>query len=221
MRLPSGKRIKWEPAALMLLVLGLGIWLAVGPASGPSLPVQAGATTLKVRAGDTRGVVEVSGDGAAARFRVLWQDKSVSPSMTSEEFQRYFGSRVYRQAVRGQRNWAFRVLNITSWTNLVWIGIGLGGQLAFSGRMVLQWLVSERRRESVITESFWWFSLMGGLALFAYFVWRQDPVGILGQASGIVIYARNLRLIGKQKRRTARAAAEALREPSPEPTLRA
>jgi lipid-A-disaccharide synthase-like uncharacterized protein len=227
-RLPSGKRIKWEPAALMLLVLGLGLWLAVGPASGPRLPVQEGATTVKVRAGDTRGVVEVTDDAGAPRFRMLWQDGSRSPTMGPEEFQRYFGARVYRQAVEGRRNWAFRVLNITSWANLVWIGIGLGGQLAFSGRMVLQWLVSERRRESVITESFWWFSLMGGLALFSYFVWRQDPVGILGQATGIVIYARNLRLIAKQKRRAARGGggpgvvieAGPLREASPEPTLR-
>ncbi|MBL9032670.1 MAG: lipid-A-disaccharide synthase N-terminal domain-containing protein [Phycisphaerae bacterium] len=106
-----------------------------------------------------------------------------------------------------RRNPVFRVLNITSWANVVWVGIGLGGQIAFSGRMLLQWFISERRRESVITESFWWFSLFGALALFSYFVWRQDPVGILGQASGIVIYARNLRLIHKRRRRMARNAA--------------
>jgi lipid-A-disaccharide synthase-like uncharacterized protein len=55
----------------------------------------------------------------------------------------------------------------------------------------------------VITPSFWWFSLLGGVCLFAYFVWRQDAVGVIGQSSGIVIYARNLRLIAKQKRREA------------------
>ena len=73
--------------------------------------------------------------------------------------------------------------------------------------MVLQWIVSERKRQSIITESFWWFSLFGAVTLFSYFVWRQDPIGILGQASGIVIYIRNLRLIYKHKRRVARAAA--------------
>jgi lipid-A-disaccharide synthase-like uncharacterized protein len=70
--------------------------------------------------------------------------------------------------------------------------------------MVLQWIVSERRRESIITESFWWFSLFGGVTLFSYFVWRADPIGILGQATGIVIYTRNIRLIYKAKRRTIR-----------------
>ena len=73
--------------------------------------------------------------------------------------------------------------------------------------MLVQWLMSERRRKSVITESFWWFSMVGALFLFSYFVWRQDPVGILGQATGIVIYMRNLRLIYKQKRRSARDEA--------------
>jgi len=49
-------------------------------------------------------------------------------------------------------------------------------------------------------------------------VWRQDPIGILGQASGIVIYLRNIRLIYKHKRRTARAAATAQIEPKPSPS---
>jgi hypothetical protein len=53
----------------------------------------------------------------------------------------------------------------------------------------------------VIPASFWWLSLFGGVALFAYFVWRQDFVGVLGQSSGIVIYARNIRLIYKRRRR--------------------
>lgn len=201
------KRLKWEPAALMALVLGLGIWLAVGPASGPRLDVREGAATVKVRIGDTRGVIETTGPADSPRFRVLMQGQPPSAEMGPDELRRIFGEQVYREAAERQRNWVFRLLNITSWPMLVWIGIGLGGQLAFSGRMVLQWLVSERRRESVITESFWWFSLIGALALFSYFVWRQDPVGILGQASGIVIYVRNLRLIHKQKRRAARASA--------------
>ena len=104
----------------------------------------------------------------------------------------------------------FKALNITTWTNMVWIGIGLLGQVAFSGRMILQWIVSEKHRRSVISESFWWFSLFGGLTLFSYFVWRADPVGILGQASGIVIYIRNIRLLRKHARREARAAAPAM-----------
>jgi lipid-A-disaccharide synthase-like uncharacterized protein len=101
----------------------------------------------------------------------------------------------------------FRVLKITTWSSLVWIGIGFIGQFIFAGRMVLQWLTSERHRRSVVTESFWWFSLLGGVILFCYFVWRQDVVPILGQASGIVVYIRNIRLYKKHARRAARQQA--------------
>ena len=66
---------------------------------------------------------------------------------------------------------------------------------------MVQWVVSERSRVSTVPELFWWFSFVGGVSLFTYFVWRKDVVGVLGQATGVVIYARNLRLIQKQRRR--------------------
>ena len=210
MMLPSGKRLKWEPAAAMLLVLGLGIWLAVGPVLRPHYPLRHGAIKIDLRDGDSRGVLEYVPNPAPGEpsFRVFRQGE-FPVSLTGAEVRLIFGGRVYNQAVEGRRNWAFRLLNITSWYNLVWIGIGFGGQLLFSGRMVLQWLISERRRESVVTESFWWFSLIGSVTLLSYFIWRGDPIGMLGQATGTVIYARNLRLIHKHKRRAARAAASA------------
>jgi lipid-A-disaccharide synthase-like uncharacterized protein len=204
-RLRSGKRIKWEPVALMLLVLALGFWLAMGPASGPRFEVPNGAGTLKIQVGDVRGIVETTtAESGHVQFRVRFPDFATE-YMSETEFLRQYPARVRDEAVEG-RDWGKRLLNITSWVNLIWVAIGLFGQLLFSGRMFLQWLISERRRQSVITESFWWFSLLGAVALFSYSVWRQDPVYILGQASGIVIYARNLRLIYKHKRRAARAA---------------
>lgn len=208
MRLGNGKRIKWEPAAAMVIVLGLGLWLALGPVSGPRFELTEGSGRQEIRIGNTRGVLETLPEGAAAeRFRVHMQGQARARAMTEEEVRATFGDRIYAEAVEPGRNLVFRTLNITTWANLVWIGIGLGGQVLFSGRMVLQWLTSERVGRSVIHESFWWFSLFGAVMLFSYFVWRQDPVGILGQASGVVIYARNLRLIHKQKRRTARVLA--------------
>jgi len=98
--------------------------------------------------------------------------------------------------------------NITSWTNFAWVGVGLAGQIAFFGRMMIQWVVSEKSRKSQVPELFWWLSFIGGVCLFTYFVWRVDVVGVLGQSTGVVIYARNLRLIKKQKRRDRRKAAE-------------
>lgn len=82
----------------------------------------------------------------------------------------------------------------------IWIGIGFLGQLFFTSRFLIQWIVSERRRESVIPLAFWWFSLLGGVTLLSYAIWRQDPVFIMGQATGLIVYARNLALIGQKKR---------------------
>lgn len=117
--------------------------------------------------------------------------------------------------------------NITNWTNFLWVAVGLGGQIAFFGRMMIQWVTSEKKRESVVPELFWWFSLIGGVCLFTYFVWRVDFVGVLGQSTGVVIYARNLRLIHKQRRRAARAQTDpgdgppATPDPNPQESVQA
>lgn len=198
-------RFKWEPAALMVLLIAIGFWLVMNPSGNKAHP-RADALTSEIRIGDTRGLVEVTGDSPQTqRFRVLTREGFESPDLSRQEFESIFGTSVAAQVADGRANWLFRLLNITSWISLVWIAIGFGGQLMFSGRMFLQWLISERHKVSIITPAFWWFSLLGGICLFTYFVWRQDAVGVLGQSSGIVIYARNLRLISKQRRREAKA----------------
>jgi lipid-A-disaccharide synthase-like uncharacterized protein len=90
-----------------------------------------------------------------------------------------------------------------------WMAIGFLGQALFSMRFLVQWLTSEARGASVIPTAFWWFSIAGGITLFAYAVWRRDPVFIAGQATGIVIYVRNVMLLAKQRRRLAVAGQAA------------
>lgn len=85
----------------------------------------------------------------------------------------------------------------------VWIGIGLLGQVFFTSRFLVQWVVSERRKESVIPMAFWWLSILGGLTLLAYAIWRMDPVFILGQSFGVIVYGRNLILIFRKRRESA------------------
>jgi len=87
------------------------------------------------------------------------------------------------------------LLNVTSPIGIAWVGLGLLGQFLFAGRMVVQWLTSEKEGRSVVPTVFWWMSLVGASMLLVYFVWRKDLVGILGQSTGWLIYARNLRLI--------------------------
>lgn len=83
--------------------------------------------------------------------------------------------------------------------NTVWLAVGFIGQGLFSARFLVQWLRSERLRKSVIPVAFWYFSLAGGVTLLAYAIWRQDPVFIVGQGAGLIIYARNLYFIWREK----------------------
>lgn len=76
---------------------------------------------------------------------------------------------------------------------------GLLGQICFSLRFIIQWILSERHKKSIIPISFWYFSLLGGLILFIYAVYRQDIVFTLGQGVGLVVYVRNLVLIARHK----------------------
>ena len=88
-------------------------------------------------------------------------------------------------------------------TDLIWTGIGLGGQLLFSARFLYQWIISERARRSIVPEAVWYFSFFGGLTLLAYAFYKHDPVFMLGQGSGLLVYGRNIWLIWAEKRRGA------------------
>lgn len=80
-----------------------------------------------------------------------------------------------------------------------WLVVGFVGQALFSMRFILQWVKSEQEGRSVIPIAFWYFSLAGSVVLLAYAIHRVDPVFILGQAAGIVIYLRNLYLISRER----------------------
>ncbi len=87
---------------------------------------------------------------------------------------------------------------------LVWILVGLGGQVLFMMRFLVQWIVSERAHRSTIPVAFWWLSIGGAAILLSYAIWRADPVFILGQSMGFLIYARNLWLIHAERRTAGR-----------------
>ncbi|MDE0129844.1 MAG: lipid-A-disaccharide synthase N-terminal domain-containing protein [Gammaproteobacteria bacterium] len=79
--------------------------------------------------------------------------------------------------------------------DLIWLAVGFGGQAIFASRFLYQWIVSERAGRSHIPRAFWYLSLAGGLTLLSYAIHRADPVFILGQTTGAVIYIRNLVLL--------------------------
>lgn len=74
----------------------------------------------------------------------------------------------------------------------IWLIIGFLGQALFSARFLVQWIQSERAKKSVFPIAFWYFSIAGGITLLAYAIYREDPVFIVGQLSGLLIYFRNL-----------------------------
>jgi len=87
----------------------------------------------------------------------------------------------------------------------IWVGIGFIGQMLFGARFLIQWIVSERERRSHIPLAFWYFSLGGGVVLLSYAIWRADPVFIMGQSMGLMIYLRNLYFIYKERAEQASA----------------
>lgn len=97
-------------------------------------------------------------------------------------------------------DWLAGFLGTETQVELIWVLVGLGGQIMFMMRFLLQWIASEKARASIIPVSFWWFSIAGAAILLAYAIWRRDPVFILGQSLGFFIYTRNLWFIYQGKR---------------------
>jgi len=82
--------------------------------------------------------------------------------------------------------------------------LGLIGTCIFSTRFLVQWVASEKKGESIIPVSFWYWSILGSIVMCLYFIFKRDPVGILAYLPNSFIYFRNLALI--KKRRLASAS---------------
>ncbi len=189
--------MKIGPALAMVGLIFVGVWLVLQPTlarRGSDFTVRIGAIQLNVRDYEDGTYELVSPPDAAALGRI---DGDRLAALISEQRDRWNNRPAFERTLMG-------FFNITEWQNLVWVILGLTGQCAFFLRMFIQWVVSEKRGESQVPEIFWWLSFAGGSMMFIYFVWRIDFVGVIGQSSGVVIYARNLRLIHKQKRRAER-----------------
>ncbi len=79
--------------------------------------------------------------------------------------------------------------------------LGFAGQFLFFMRFFIQWIHSEKHKQSIVPEIFWYFSIGGSLLLLIYALIRKDIVFIVGQSTGLLIYVRNLMLIQRQKRK--------------------
>jgi lipid-A-disaccharide synthase-like uncharacterized protein len=89
---------------------------------------------------------------------------------------------------------------MSTWIN-GWVLFGFLGQAIFASRFIFQWIASEKKKESFVPLSFWYLSIAGGVVLLIYALYKRDPVFAVGQASGLIVYVRNLMLIAKKKER--------------------
>ncbi len=175
-----------------LLMGGVLMLLRGGPGEGVKIS-EVPASVRAARLNET-----ADGRTLVYRLRMMnGQDQWVSPEA--------YARMLYEDHRR--RPLTFQALNISTRLGIAWVGLGLLGQVLFTGRMVVQWLASERHKRSVVPVAFWWMSLIGATMLIIYFTWRKDIVGVLGQATGWFIYIRNLRLIHLQRRTGGNAAA--------------
>lgn len=88
-------------------------------------------------------------------------------------------------------------------TEKIWVAVGFIGQGMFFMRFVVQWIASERKRQSVIPPIFWYFSIAGAVLSVAYAIHIDSWPFTLGQSCGFVVYFRNLYLINRGKREAA------------------
>lgn len=82
-----------------------------------------------------------------------------------------------------------------------WMIIGFAGQFIFGGRFLIQWICSEVKKESHIPMAFWYMSVLGGMILLLYAISIKNPVFIMGQSMGLIVYTRNLMLISRKNKR--------------------
>ena len=202
--------MKPGPIVAMVALICVGMWMVLQPAlsrSGFDYEIRVGAIEIRVDQTDA-GAMIVEPEELATQAPI---DQATLDAVVARQVELWQERPKFERTLLG-------FFNISSWVNFTWVGVGLIGQCAFFGRMFVQWVVSEKKRRSEVPELFWWFSFIGGVCLFTYFVWRVDVVGVLGQSTGVVIYARNLRLIHKQRKREARYA-QGVPEPGSEPGI--
>jgi len=91
-------------------------------------------------------------------------------------------------------DWRYAVMHLFQQEDIpLWLILfGTAGQFTFTLRFIYQWWYSRRAGESVLPALFWMISLTGSAMIITYAVIRQDPVLILGQVTGFIVYLRNL-----------------------------
>ena len=89
-----------------------------------------------------------------------------------------------------------------------WGGVAACGIVMFFSRWVVQWIYSEKLKESKVPALFWWQSLLGALLMLLYAMRQRDLWITLSYLFTFIPYSRNLVLMYR-KRRTEGAVVPA------------
>lgn len=168
----------------IITLWGCFAWMQASSAVDPD-----GAVAIKVQMPGMREHASLKRNPNGTFAYVVMGLDDTPQTLTPDEF----AARLYES--QSSRNLLAVVFNISTPIGLIWVSLGLLGQVLFTGRMIVQWLASEKSKQSIVPPMFWWMSLLGSTMLLTYFLWRRDVVGILGQGIGLAIYVRNLHLI--------------------------
>jgi lipid-A-disaccharide synthase-like uncharacterized protein len=74
----------------------------------------------------------------------------------------------------------------------VWKIVGWCGNAVFFSRFFVQWYATEKRKQVVVPQAFWWLSLIGSVTLLGYSLHQKDSVFIFAYAFTWIPYIRNL-----------------------------
>lgn len=171
------------------LLVAMGVWVYFTLAETQKIDRPGGVeVTVQLPEASDKAIL-YKDDAGHYRYIIKLQSDGSQKDISSDELA------AIQHRDRTGRSWGQKLLNVSNPFGYVWVGLGLLGQVLFTGRMVVQWLVSEKSKKSVVPPAFWWMSLLGSSMLMAYFLWRRDPIGLLGQTFGWFIYVRNLWMI--------------------------
>lgn len=87
-----------------------------------------------------------------------------------------------------------RFQNIFTETNFASVALLLGGagQLLLNFRYVYQWYFSEKAQQSLLPLGFWVISALASLMVVYYGIMNNEPVLLVAQGMGFVVYLRNI-----------------------------
>jgi lipid-A-disaccharide synthase-like uncharacterized protein len=81
-----------------------------------------------------------------------------------------------------------------------WTVTGWLANAAFSSRFLVQWYVTEKKKQVVVPQLFWWLSLVGSLLFLVYAIfYDKHHVIIFAYAFSWIPYIRNLMIHRRNK----------------------